>query len=75
MIKIEFNLEQEHIRWFAEMHQLNSDILRRHILPKIRSGSYSIDIDYCEKTNSGIILSNLGHRVGSLTVFDTQSIK
>jgi hypothetical protein len=75
MIKIEFNLEQDNIYWSAEIHQLNSDILRRHILPKIRSGSYSIDFEHCEKTNSGIILSNLGHRVGSLTVFDAQSIK
>ncbi len=33
MLEIEFNLHQPKTTWRAKIYQLNSDILKRHILP------------------------------------------
>ncbi|EJL6926033.1 hypothetical protein NMT03_002073 [Vibrio alginolyticus] len=49
MLEIEFNLEQPQTSWNAKIHQLNGDILRRHVLPKLLSHSFMIDFEYCEK--------------------------
>ncbi len=68
MLEIEFNLEQPHTTWNAKIHQLNSDVLRRHILPKLQSTSIFIDFVYCEKSYEGTILSESGSKLGSFIV-------
>ncbi len=50
MLEIEFNLHQPKTTWRAKIYQLNSDILKRHILPKLQYRSHLIDFQYCEKT-------------------------
>ncbi len=49
MLEIEFNLHQPKTTWRAKIYQLNSDILKRHILPKLQYRSHLIDFQYCEK--------------------------
>ncbi|MGR5067764.1 MULTISPECIES: hypothetical protein [Vibrio] len=68
MLEIEFNLTKPNISWCAKIHQLNSDILRRHILRKLQSACYLIDFKYCEKTHSGSILCDSGSKLGSFTI-------
>ncbi len=68
MLEIEFNLEQPQTTWNARIHQLNGDILRRHILPKLQSNSILIDFKYCEKTCEGVILSESGSELGSFII-------
>ncbi|MGR4991899.1 hypothetical protein [Vibrio sp. WZ-1] len=68
MIEIEFHLKQPDISWRANIHQLNSDILRRHILPKLQSACYLIDFKYCDKTYSGDILCDSGSKLGSFII-------
>ncbi|MEZ8141390.1 hypothetical protein A1OO_22140 [Enterovibrio norvegicus FF-33] len=68
MLKIDFHLEQENASWNAEIHQLNSDVLKRHILPKITSTNRNIDFEYCDKTCSGKIIEPSGNVVGDFTV-------
>ncbi|PFG57809.1 hypothetical protein ATG66_0306 [Vibrio sp. ES.051] len=68
MLEIAFNLEQSHTSWKAKIHQLNGDVLRRHVLPKLHSDCYLIDFQYCEKTLSGTILCDSGSKLGSFTV-------
>ncbi|EIL2910911.1 hypothetical protein LLT35_004487 [Vibrio alginolyticus] len=68
MLEIEFNLEQPQTSWNAKIHQLNGDILRRHVLPKLLPHSFMIDFEYCEKTQSGTILCDSGSKLGSFTV-------
>lgn len=68
-MKIDFHLEQENIGWRAEIHQLNSDVLKMHILPRITSTSYLLDFEYCDKTGSGKILESTGKLVGDFTVY------
>ncbi|WP_407332111.1 hypothetical protein [Enterovibrio sp. 27052020O] len=68
MIKIDFHLEKENAFWNAEIHQLNSDVLKRHILPKITSTNRNIDFEYCDKTCLGKIIEPSGNVVGEFTV-------
>jgi len=68
MLEIEFNLEQPQTSWNAKIHQLNSDVLRRHVLPKLHSNCYKINFNYCEKTQFGTILCDSGSKLGSFTV-------
>ncbi|MDF2152957.1 hypothetical protein [Vibrio sp. CAU 1672] len=68
MIKIKFHLDNNNTTWSAEIHQLNSDILRRHILPKIQTNHHIVHFDYCELMSEGNILSSSGHRLGKFSV-------
>ncbi|CAM2770906.1 Addiction module toxin RelE [Vibrio mytili] len=68
MLEIEFTIEQPEATWRSKIHQLNSDVLRRHVLPKLESNCYLIDFKYCEITKSGAILCDSGSKLGSFTV-------
>jgi hypothetical protein len=68
MLEISFNLEKPQTTWNAKIYQLNSDILMRHILPKLNSTSIFIDFEYCEIACEGIILCESGSKLGSFTV-------
>ncbi|NOH99218.1 hypothetical protein [Vibrio sp. 99-70-13A1] len=68
MLKIEINLLKEDLSWVAEIRQLNSDILHRHILPKLQHTSYLIDFEFSERDNTGTILSNTGNTLGNFTI-------
>ncbi len=68
MLEIEFNLEQPQTTWNARIHQLNGDILRRHILPKLQAASIFIDFTYCENSCEGAIISESGLILGNFTV-------
>ncbi len=68
MIEIAFYLEQPKTSWNATIHQLNSDILRRHILPKLQSTNLFIDFQYCEQACEGTILSESGSKLGRFFV-------
>lgn len=49
MLEIEFNLHQPKTTWRAKIYQLNSDILKRHILPKLKYRSHLIDFNIVKK--------------------------
>ncbi|PAR31539.1 hypothetical protein CGT99_11250 [Vibrio metoecus] len=68
MIKIEFHLLQNNLRWSAHIHQLNSDILQRHILPRINSNHYPIYFIFCEINQTGKILSDMGAEIGEFSI-------
>jgi hypothetical protein len=68
MIEIEFHLKQHDISLSANIQQLNGDVLRRHILPKLKSTCYLIDFKYCEKSSSGDILCDSGSKLGSFII-------
>ncbi|MBR9786589.1 hypothetical protein L3V31_03380 [Vibrio sp. J1-1] len=68
MLEIEFNLKQPQTTWNARIHQLNSDILMRHVLPKLQASSVFIDFQYDEKDGEGTILCDEGSKIGSFIV-------
>nr|WP_253803941.1 hypothetical protein [Vibrio cholerae] len=59
---------ENNLRWSSKIHQLNSDILQRHILPRINSNHYPIYFDFCEIEQSGKILSDSGIELGHFNI-------
>lgn len=68
MFQIEFSLENEQITWSASIHQLNSDILRRHIFPKLHSKQYNLEFAFSEPNMMGNILSATGVELGTFKI-------
>ncbi|WP_261883559.1 hypothetical protein [Vibrio pelagius] len=68
MLKIKIDLVKENISWVTEIRQLNSDILHRHILPRLQHSSYLIDFEFDERESIGTIISNSGQKLGHFTV-------
>ncbi|WP_434567553.1 hypothetical protein QFW85_25880 [Vibrio chagasii] len=68
MLKIKIDLHKEQLSWVAEIRQLNSDILHRHILPKLQHNSYLIDFEFNERDSIGTIVSRNGNTLGYFTL-------
>ncbi|ARP40596.1 hypothetical protein [Vibrio syngnathi] len=68
MLKIKIDLHKEEISWVTEIRQLNSDILHRHILPKLQHHSYLIDFEFNERESIGTIVSGNGNTLGNFTL-------
>ncbi len=68
MLKIKIDLHKEELSWVTEIRQLNSDILHRHILPKLQHHSYHIDFEFNERESIGTIVSSNGNTLGHFTL-------
>nr|WP_306439765.1 hypothetical protein [Vibrio japonicus] len=68
MFKIEFELENPNIRWSTEIHQLNSDILQRHILPKLHTNQYPLHFHFYEQSQQGDIFAKSGDKLGTFHI-------
>lgn len=68
MFTINFKLEKYDLDWSTEIHQLNSDILTRHILSKTQHGLFDLDFEFCEKSNQGSIFSRCGNKIGAFSI-------
>lgn len=69
MFKIEFHLEGEQLNWSSSIHQLNSDILRRHIFPKLHSKQHNLEFTFTESNMTGSILSAMGCKLGTFKIY------
>ncbi|PWI33810.1 hypothetical protein DI392_06295 [Vibrio albus] len=69
MFKIEFYLEDEQSNWSESIHQLNSDILRRHIFPKLHSKLHNLEFTFSESNMMGDILSDIGFNLGTFKIY------
>jgi len=68
LFKIDFHLHQENVQWSANIHQLNSDVLKRHTLIKLQTFEDDLHFSFCETTNEGEIFSSQGHQLGTFLV-------
>ena len=55
---VSFNILKGEISWNALIHQLNSDVLLKHIRVKGNVDNIDIKLSYCEKTCEGNIISD-----------------
>ncbi|MCG3728711.1 hypothetical protein EXA13_04010 [Vibrio cincinnatiensis] len=53
--------------WSSDIHQLNSDILTRHVLVKAHVDT-SVRFTYCEQTRKGEIKNENNHLIGHFSV-------
>ncbi|MDX1304024.1 hypothetical protein [Photobacterium sp.] len=65
---VNFNILKGNISWDALIHQLNSDVLLRHILMKGNVDNMDIKLSYCEKTCEGNIINNGNQLIGNFSI-------
>ncbi|HIF9263055.1 hypothetical protein I3260_13810 [Photobacterium damselae] len=65
---INFDLLKEKCSWQSEIHQLNSDILRRHILLNGKVDDLDMKLTFCEQSGSGEILNKNNEFIGSFSI-------
>jgi hypothetical protein len=56
------------ISWDAPIHQLNSDILLRHIRLNGNVDSVDIELSYCEQTSEGDITNRNNQLIGNFSI-------
>lgn len=54
-MKVTFKLFKDDYSWDGVIHQINSDILKRHVLVNGNLPSMNVRFSYCESTAIGII--------------------
>lgn len=70
LFKIKYYLHHNKTSWSSTINQLNSDVLKRHILPKVTTDSFDLDFSFCELTNQGEIRDPQGLVLGSFYISD-----
>jgi hypothetical protein len=61
---IKYSLHHGDISWSDTIHQLNSDVLKRHILPRLNTSFFDLNFSFCELENSGQIKDSYGKVLG-----------
>ena len=66
---VTFNLLKDKHSWNSSIHQLNSDVLLRHVLLKGNVECQDIHFSYCEKTSQGKIKNSNDKLLGNFSIF------
>ncbi|PSW62985.1 hypothetical protein C0W54_05600 [Photobacterium kishitanii] len=61
---VSFNLFKNKLQWHATLHQLNSDVLLRHVLIQGDVDDINISFSYCEDLEKGMIKNNENESIG-----------
>ncbi|MGF1752253.1 hypothetical protein L4C33_01505 [Vibrio makurazakiensis] len=67
-MKITFNLFKDNLSWDGIIHQLNSDILRRHVLVNGNVDDMHMKFSYCEMTLTGSITDQHNGLLGDFSI-------
>jgi|GEM_PF-1010388 len=65
---VKFTIYENRVFWTSKIHQLNSDILKRHVLSKGQVLDINIDFSYCENSGTGQIINSEGRQLGTFMV-------
>jgi hypothetical protein len=65
---VNFNILDSGISWKALIHQLNGDILLRHILMKGNVDDINLKLSYCEETCEGNITNSNNQLIGNFSI-------
>ncbi|MGL4476071.1 MAG: hypothetical protein ACRCT7_16705 [Shewanella sp.] len=63
-MRVSFNIFKNNISWDALIHQLNGDVLLRHVLVKGNVEDRDIDFIYCDETCQGQIINGDNELIG-----------
>ncbi|EDQ02175.1 hypothetical protein KT99_20284 [Shewanella benthica KT99] len=66
---VNFNIFKNEISWNALIHQLNGDVLLRHILMKGNIDNRNIELSYCDETCQGKIINSENQLIGNFSIF------
>ena len=65
---VNFNLFKDAISWKSHIHQLNSDILLRHVLMKGNVDNINLVFSYCEASCEGNIKNGDNEIIGDFSI-------
>ena len=65
---VKFNMLKDEISWNALIHQLNGDVLLRHVLMKGNVDNVDVQFSYCEKTCEGNIINSDNQLIGNFSI-------
>ncbi|MGF1723363.1 hypothetical protein [Photobacterium nomapromontoriensis] len=65
---VNFNIFKNAVSWNAIIHQLNGDILLRHVLMKGNVDNLDINFSYCEESGEGKITNSDDTLIGNFLV-------
>jgi hypothetical protein len=68
LFQIKYYLHHNKTSWSATINQLNSDVLKRHILPKVNTNHFDLSFSFCEFENTGEIKSSKGMVIGTFHI-------
>lgn len=63
-----FNILRGNVSWSALIHQLNGDVLLRHVLMKGNVDDLNVEFSYCEKTCEGNIINSDNQIIGNFSI-------
>ncbi|KJG02216.1 hypothetical protein [Photobacterium angustum] len=64
------NFKVNDLSWNASVHQLNSDVLRRHVLINGKLDTLDVNFTYCEQSEKGIITNHNNKEIGHFSIID-----
>ena len=67
-MNITFNLLKDNLSWSGVIHQLNSDILKRHVLVNGNVDCVEVRFSYCEATSTGSISNQHDDVLGEFSI-------
>lgn len=67
-MKVSFNILKGDISWQSSIHQLNSDVLLRHVRVNGNVGDPDMEFSYCEKKHQGDILNSASQLIGTFHI-------
>lgn len=68
LFKIHYHLYSRSTSWSASLHQLNSDVLKRHVLPQLNTDDLDLHFSFCEVSESGQFQNSDGVVLGSFHI-------
>jgi len=68
LYQIKYYLFHNKDSWSATINQLNSDILNRHILPRVNTNCLDLSFAFCEPENIGEIKNSRGMVLGNFYI-------
>lgn len=65
---VNFNIFKDKVSWNTLIHQLNGDVLLRHVLVKGNVGNMNLKFSYCEKLCEGNIINGDNQVIGNFSI-------
>ncbi|NOI21552.1 hypothetical protein F0223_25535 [Vibrio coralliilyticus] len=71
---MKYYLYHNNTSWLATINQLNSDVLKRHILPRSNTHCLNLNFSFCESENTGEIRDSLDRVLGHFYIWQDEEI-
>jgi len=67
-MRVNFNIFKGETSWNALIHQLNGDVLLRHVLMNGDVDNMNVNFSYCDETCEGNIINGENQLIGNFSI-------